>query len=310
MDPRVSVIIPTKDRPHYVAQAICSVLNQEFRDFEILVVDGTAEDHTEEVISKFTDQRIRYIPQEIDKGVSAARNLGITRSRGEFVAFLDDDDLWMPRMLEAQLCQFIRKPWIGAVCTSAFLVRKDGKSLGRWHPYLRGNIFPKILEKNYLGNCSGMMVRKNCFERAGLFDENLPAAEDWDMWIRLAKFYDFDYVDEPLLLYRIHGESISNDLNARLKAEKLLFEKFSPELRKIENAIIEGNWHYELGKLYCVCKAVRKGREEFAEAIEVNPRLVMCYLRLFASFFGIKAYDISRRVLESAFPIYLKSKIA
>jgi glycosyltransferase involved in cell wall biosynthesis len=310
MDPKVSVIVPTKNRAYYLSQAVRSILSQTFREYEILVIDGASVDNTRKVINEIIDPRINYVRQEEDRGVSAARNLGIVRSRGRFIAFLDDDDLWLPRMLEKQLELINRKASIGAVCTSEFILRDDGKLLGLWHPSVRGDVFPRILERNYLGNCSGMMVRKICFDRTGLFDENLTADEDWDMWIRLAKYYELDYTKEPMYIYRVHEKRITNDLRANLQAHRLLFEKLSAELKKSGNESAMAYWHYGFGKLYCKCRNMRKGREEFTRALNVNPRFITCYLRLLASFFGTKLYDTSGKILDAALPFSFKSSVA
>lgn len=304
LGPKVSVIIPTKNRAHYVSSAIRSVLNQTFRDFEIIAVDGASSDNTKEVIKGFTDQRINYIRQENDKGVSAARNLGIIHSRGEIIAFLDDDDLWMPGMLEKQLGFMNRRPGIGAVYTSHFGIDEGGKrfQLRLVDRSMRGDIFPKILERNYIGNCSGIMVRKTCFCTTGLFDENLLAAEDWDMWIRLAKHYEFDFTDEPLYLYRVHEKRLSARPFVRLRAESLLFEKLQPEFKKLEDTRAVAYWHYRIGKLYCRCGNMKKGREEFKMAVDINPHFVMCHLLLFASLLGTKMYRITRKLVKDALP--------
>lgn len=299
--PRVSVIIPTKNRAHYVSLAIQSVLNQTFRDFEILVVDGASADNTKEVISEFDDPRIHYIRQKNDRGVSAARNLGIIRSRGEFIAFLDDDDLWMPRTLEKQFGLLNRKPWIGAVTSSCFLIRKDGRLLGFWRPSMRGNIYPKILEGNRIGNCSGVMVRRSCFDAVGLFDENLRAGEDWDMWIRLAKKCEFDKIDEPMFLYRIHEKRLSRNPYLKLQAARLIFDKFLPDTNLSANRTEAlKRWHFRFGQLYLEYGDKRRAKEEFTKAINMDPYFLSSYLHLFLSFFGTKSYDISRKILESA----------
>jgi glycosyltransferase involved in cell wall biosynthesis len=310
MRPKVSVIIPTYNRTRLLYSAIKSVLNQTFEDFEVIVVDDASADSTRQVVGKFKDRRIRYIRHKENKGGSAARNTGIKGSKGKFIAFLDDDDMWMPSKLEKQVDLISKNLEIGAVYTGVYIINKSDKIIWCDFPLLKGNIFPIILKKNYVGSCSQVLVRKECFDRVGLFDESLSAGQDWDMWIRLAKHYQFDYVNETLVLYRVHEKRISTNPYAKLQAAKLLFEKFSAELKRSENTRAVGYWHYEFGKLYCECKNMRKGREEFTKAIEVNPRSVMCYLHLFASFFGLTIYNALRRLPQSLLPESFKSKIA
>ena len=313
MDPKVSVVIPTKNRAHYVSSAIQSVLDQTFGDFEIIVVDGASTDNTREVIAKFDDERVRYIREKKDRGVSASRNIGIRRSRGKFIAFLDDDDLWMPTKLEKQLNLINKNSDIGVVYTGCWEINISGARARTGYIFfpLRGNIFSDILKKNYIGNCSEMLVRKECFDRIGLFDEKLPASEDWDMWIRLSTHYQFDYVNEPLVLYRVHEKRISTNPYAKMQAAKLMFKKFSIYLNtSVNHRKILGYWHYQLGGIYCECGDIGKGRKEFMKAISKDPYFFIYYICLFASFFSLTIYNTLRRLLQSLLPASFKSKIA
>jgi len=310
MDPKISVIIPTKNRAHYVSSAVQSVLGQTFGDFEVLIVDGASTDNTREVVSKFHDERIRYIRERKDRGASASRNTGISQSRGKFIAFLDDDDLWVPSKLSKQLNLFDKNPCIGAVSAGAWIINENDETIGFRIPSLRGNIFPKILSKNHVGNCSMVLVRKECFEKSGLFDENLEASEDYDLWVRLTKHYEFDYVNEPLVLYRVHEKRISTNPYKALRAKKLLIKKHSKELTKLSNhRRILGSWQYRLGVLYCKCGDMGHGKKEFLKAIRNDPFSIRYYARLFASFFGLTLQDALDRLLKSSLPIFLQFQI-
>ena len=309
MRPKVSVIIPTYNRDNYLYSAIKSVLNQTFEDFEIIIVDDASTDNTRQVVDKFDDKRIRYIRHKENKGGSAARNTGIKRSKGKFIAFLDDDDMWMPSKLEKQLDLINKNLEIGAVYTRTCIINKSDKIIWFKSPSLRGNIFLDILKKNYVGSCSKVLVRKECFNRIGLFDENLPAGQDWDMWIRLAKHHQFDYVNEPLVLYRVHEKRISTNPFPKMQATKLMFKKFSKELNtSVNHKKILGYWHYRFGTIYCECGDIGKGRKEFMKAISKDPDSFIYYIRLFASFFGLTIYNALRRLLEPLLPASFKSK--
>lgn len=309
MDPRVSVIIPTKNRARYVSSAIQSVLDQTFGDFEIIIVDAASTDNTKEIVCKFDDERIHYIREERDRGVSASRNMGIKQSRGKFIAFLDDDDLWVSSKLEKQLNLLNENTLLGAVSTGALIINNNDKIIGFVMPSIRGYIFPEILKMNYVGNCSIVLVRKEALEKVGLFDENLNANEDFDLWIRLARHYQFDCVKEYLVLYRVHGKRISTNLCRILRAKKLLYKKYSKELMKFHNRKrILGFWHYSLGVLYCECGDMRQGKKEFLNAVMNDLIPIPYHIRLFASFFGSNVFRLSTRLVDSFAPKSLRNK--
>ncbi len=151
-----------------------------------------------------------------------------------------------------------------------------------------------------MGSCSKVFVKKECFDRIGVFDENLPAGQDWDMWIRLAKYYQFYYISEPLVLYRIHEKRISTNPCAKIRAAKLLHKKFSIELNASTNREkILARWHYQLGTIYSECGNIAKARKEFMKAVSKNPYSFIYLSRLFASIFGLKTYNALRGLLEA-----------
>lgn len=306
------MIIPTKNRAHFLDLAVRSVLNQTFEDFEILVVDAASLDSTREVMREFDDKRIRFIHEERDPGVSATRNIGISLSKGKFIAFLDDDDLWLPRKLERQLKPINGNPAVGGVYSGAWIIDENGKIMGPpWIPAEKLSDFPDMLKRNYVGNCSGVLVRKECFERVGLFDETLPAAEDYDMWVRLVRHYEFVCLDEPLFFYRVHKKRISTNPRAKLQAGKIIFKKISTDLQALDNhREIIGYWRYEFGKLYCECGDAKQGRKEFMKAILNNPHSAIYYVRFFTSLFGSQAYNTLCRPLGFVLPLYLQFELA
>lgn len=311
MNPKVSVILPTYNRASYLYSAIKSVLNQTFKDFEIIIVDDASTDNTKQIIDKFDDRRIYYIRHKENKGGSAARNTGIKRSKGEFIAFLDDDDLWMPNKLEKQLNFINNNHEISVVYTGAWVINKHGKITDIITPSLRGNIFPKLLKKNYIGSCSTVLIKKECINRVGLFDENLSASQDFDLWIRLAKHYYFDYINEPLFFYRVHEKRITTNPQKRLRAKKLLYTKHSEELdRLVDNTQarkILGFWHYVLGVLYCQCGEIGQGKKELIMAIRNDPSSIPYYARLLFAFSGSTIFDLTTTILNSYIPNSIKN---
>jgi len=289
MDPKVSVIIPTYNRARSVSSAIQSVLDQTFEDFEIIVVDDGSTDNTKEVIKSFKDKKIHYLRHIKNKGSQAARNTGIKHSKGKFIAFLDDDDMWLPQKLERQLTIIEDKPDIGVIYTG-FVFISDGKVYYVYTPSLRGNIYYDVLKKTVAAT-STVLLRRECFNKVGFFDEHLPRYEDWDLWIRLAKHFKFDFIKEPLVLCRFHEGFYFLPCNAviQLEGRKLMFKKYSIELDSFKK--IKGLWHCRIGSSCCRCGKMDEAKKEFIEAIENDPHSIIYYVLLLSSFLGSTIYS-------------------
>jgi O-antigen biosynthesis protein len=230
--PLVSVVVPTYNRATLVCRAVRSVLAQTFPDYEVLVVDDGSTDETEEAVRSIPDPRVHYLRQSRNRGVSAARNRGIRAARGEFIAFLDSDDEWLPEKLERQVRVLQEAPEeVGLVYSGVRSV--DGSGSGwTFRPRHRGDVYGEILEANPIHSGSSVMVRRNVVRTAGFFDEGIPAIEDFDYWIRIARFYRFEAVDEPLVRYHdvdgLDRKSLSTEDN--LAAREWLFRKHRREM--------------------------------------------------------------------------------
>jgi glycosyltransferase involved in cell wall biosynthesis len=210
MDSLISVIIPTYNYAKYLPQAIESVLNQTLKNFEIIVVDDGSTDNTKDVLKPYRSS-IRYIYQQ-NKGLPSAKNTGIKASHGEFIAFLDSDDLWLPEKLELQKRFYNEHPSVGMVICNGFLFDETG-IIRTFFPVDSINPIPKDLHTSlFLQNIIPVLTTltsKNCFDKIGLHDETLTSAEDLDLWIRLTRYFTVGYVPEPLVKYRKHPEAMS-----------------------------------------------------------------------------------------------------
>jgi glycosyltransferase involved in cell wall biosynthesis len=207
--PRVSVVMAAYNYGQYIAQAIQSVIDQTFTDWELIVVDDGSTDDTCEVVQQFlSDSRIHYHRQE-NRGQPQAKNEGIKLSRGSLVAFLDADDAWLPTKLEKQIILFRQDPNLGVAYTSLYFMDPTGMIMFREkREMVRGDVLQKTLIRNVSPFCSSI-VRREVFDDVGLFDESIPLAIDYELWLRVALKYCFDYVDEPLLLYRTGHANLS-----------------------------------------------------------------------------------------------------
>ncbi|MGC8493209.1 MAG: glycosyltransferase [Syntrophobacteraceae bacterium] len=206
----ISVIIPTYNRANFVCEAVRSVCDQRGvrEPVEIIVVDDGSTDETREALAKETG-RIRYVRCD-HSGVSAARNLGISLSRGEWIAFLDSDDLWLPGKLCEQMKFFGAHPEI-LLCQTEEIWMRSGKRINprKYHKKPSGNCFPLLLER-CLVSPSAVVVHRSLFDLAGLFDESLPACEDYDLWLRIGCRVPIGLVERPLIIKRGgHADQLS-----------------------------------------------------------------------------------------------------
>ncbi len=222
---KVTIIIPTYNRASFLEKAIESVLNQTFTDFELIVVDDGSTDKTAETVNSY--EGVNYIFQE-NKGVSAARNTGIRAGKGEFIAFLDSDDSWKPEKLEKQLQFHNQNPDYLISQTEEIWIRN-----GKWanpkkiHRKYHGWIFEKCLPLCIVSP-SAVMMKRGLFDKVGLFDESLPACEDYDLWLRISAFYPVALIEEKLIVKQGgHADQLSSTISNldkyRIKAiEKIL----------------------------------------------------------------------------------------
>lgn len=225
----VSVIIPTRNRANMVREAVDSVLAQKGAPFELIVVDDGSEDETLSLLAAYGDA-VRILRRERPGGVSAARNAGIMAARGEWIAFLDSDDLWLPGKLRAQLDYFQDQPDMRLCQTDEIWIHKGRhRNPKRYHAKPSGWCFEHLLER-CLVSPSAVMMHRTVFDDVGLFDETLPACEDYDMWLRIGYRYPIGLVPKPLVIKRGgHGDQLSATVPAldrfRLRALAKLLEK-------------------------------------------------------------------------------------
>jgi glycosyltransferase involved in cell wall biosynthesis len=228
---RVSVIIPTYNRAALAREAVASVLAQSFRDFEVVVVDDGSSDHTVEALAPYAAQ-VRLRRRENRGGVSAARNTGIAAARGEWLAFLDSDDLWLPEKLARQMAYLAEHPERQICQTEETWVRRGVRvNQPRTHRKIGGRLFFPSLERCMVSP-SAVLLYRRLIELHGGFDEDLPAAEDYEMWLRLSWRYEIGLVSEPLVIKRGgHADQLSGQWGIdRYRIRALLKLLQDPEL--------------------------------------------------------------------------------
>ncbi len=205
--PAVSVVVPTYDRMGMLAEALASVASQTFRDFEVIVVDDGSKDATFQLVR--SNPQVRYLALA-HCGVAAARNAGIDAAKGDWIAFLDSDDLWLPHKLSAQM-SFLRTSSDLSVCQTEEIWVRDGRRINprRYHRKPSGRILKPSLRR-CLVSPSAVVLERPVFRVVGLFDTSLPVCEDYDLWLRVAANFAVGLVPEPLVIKRGgHADQLS-----------------------------------------------------------------------------------------------------
>lgn len=260
VSPIVSVIITTYNRPDLLPRAINSVLNQTFDNLECIVVDDCSPgSETKTLVQSVDDERLRYIRHDKNRGVSAARNTGIERSQGEYIAFLDDDDEWLPTKIQKQISVFddLSDSYAIVYCWMDYYSDNQDEIIEKYRPKLEGNIFPKTLDGQPIGSTSTLVVRKDIAEEFDGFDESLPRGVDGDFIRRVSQEYKVDYVPEALVRYYIeHGHKrITRDdaegIRNRINGLQTKLTKFDAALDSYpaRAANIYGDLAFQYGRL-------------------------------------------------------------
>ncbi len=308
--PKVTVVIPAYNAMAYLPQTLDSVLKQTFSDFEVLIINDGSTDNIMQWASEITDSRIKLISQ-LNQGVSVARNTGIENAQGEYIVFLDADDLWEPTKLEKQVCCLDNKPEVGLVYTWTLLVDENGKPTGvRYNSELEGDVWQQILVGDIVCSGSSAMVRRSCFEVVGVFDPDLSSAADFDMWTRIAAHYPFTVIKEYLLYYRQSSTSMSKNHLKMMQDLRITFEKrfqsVPLELLYLRNVAYAGMYRtlawksmydgqYEEANAYCKQAILHFPRIRYTKIV-VQLQLAIVLTRWFGSNAYLKLKNLSRKL--------------
>jgi len=227
--PLISCIIPTFNRADKIARAATSVLRQTWSNLELIIVDDQSTDNTREVVQSLAEKepRIIYLLNP-EKGANRARNYAISRAEGEFFAFLDDDDQWLPAKLEKQMDCFQKHPDAGLVFTA--FKRYAANRITRRHPSrlsrIRSNkITDRLLKQNFI-TTSVMLVKKDIFQQVGLFDPNQKSFQDWEFLIRISLKFPIVYLNKTLIRQYESNDSITLDKKGRIISSIIILKRF------------------------------------------------------------------------------------
>lgn len=247
----ISIIVPVFEQPELLEEALESIHQQTIDGYEVIVVDDASQTDFRPIIEEY--DRARLITHDENRGAAAARNTGIEAAKGDLVAFLDADDIWMPEKLEMQLTVFEQAVEnIGLVYTGFVQYELDGSKWKRY-PEARGDIYLKEIERDRVHPTSTVIVRKDVLDVVGGFDTDLPSRQDYDLWIRITEHYTVDYVDEILVDKREQPDSISKDFESRIEGDLAVFEKVkdrAADFGFITRSRIYSYHHHVIGRDY------------------------------------------------------------
>ena len=272
----VSVIIPTyKRRTGMVERAVKSVLNQSYQKLEIIIVDDSPADFEfrdaiKNMLDRLNDDRVSYIRHVNNMGACAARNTGIEAAKGTYLAFLDDDDEWLPEKLEKQIKK-IKIDKIGLVYCKQIVINDTlmEKKINNRKCY-SGMVFDKLIMDNFIGSTSFVLVKKECFQNVGMFNTKMESAQDGEMWLRIAKTYQVDYVDEPLVIYHVHGEErITTNAYKKIQGLEALNNIYAEYLEKHKE--VKAIRLIKIVPYYIEVKKVKKAWNIYCQAVRLAP---------------------------------------
>ena len=273
----VSVIIPTYNRANLLPRSIESVLNQTYKNIELIIVDDKSTDNSLSIIKKYLkkDGRVKLIQHNKNYGGSIARNTGIKNSKGKYIAFQDSDDEWLPNKLELQIQELLENKKIDVVSCGVIYHNQDSKIVGQFIPSKKGNnLFEKMIVKEIVPGTQSVLIKKSCLEKVGGFDVT-PANQDYILYIKLAKEkYFFSFIDKPLVNVYLQKKSITSNLEGRITGRFNIINKIKKYKLDEELSNISISSHLFRIGIYYLLKEDRKNTlKSFKESFYLNKNL-------------------------------------
>ncbi len=298
LKPVLSIIIPTYNSEKYIERTLLSVFNQTYNRYEVIVSDDGSNDKTitivREIFDRYKDKNTRLLINE-HRGPSTARNKGIESAKNEWIAFLDSDDLWLPQKLQRVAGFIVKNPEVNLICHNEIWKRDAGDILFDYANNFDRKIHPflSLYRRNTL-SASATVIKKGLLERAGLFDPEMPSAQDYDLWLRIAMLSELrlEYISETLSYYFTTEGNISSDIEKRLECLLRINKKYNSKLEEIskhpfiERLRYEGIWYAWAGWQLLRKKYFKKGIIYFIIGIIKWP---FRYNRILKSLKSIKA---------------------
>ena len=289
---KVSVVMPAYNVSTFIADAIESVLAQTFTDFELIIVDDGSTDDTVLICNRYDDQRVRLVSQK-NRGLAGARNTGIRAANGEYVAFLDADDLWRPDKLQAHVAHLDANPLVGVSYSASQFMDESGEPLPLYQtPKLSDVRTEDVLCRNPVGNGSAPVIRRSALQgieslddrygqpEAVYFDPDFKQSEDIECWVRIAArtAWRFEGIDKPLTLYRLNSGGLSASVNRQLASWEAFFDKacgYAPSLMQEWGDLARAYQYRYLARRAIWSKEPATARQLFTGALRSDWRIAI-----------------------------------
>ncbi|MES1022802.1 glycosyltransferase family A protein [Gloeocapsa sp. BRSZ] len=305
--PKVTVIVPAYNAEQTIVAAIASVQQQTFRDWEVIVIDDGSCDRTCELLSRIQEPRMQ-VHRYTNAGVSVARNRGIAHAQGEYLAFLDADDLWSADKLECQVAALEQHPDAGVAYSWTYFMNESATMIHAAPPvWFTGNVYAPLLVRNFLYSGSNALVRRDALELVGGFDATLTHGEDWQLFVRLAQVVEFVVVPKPQVFYRQSPTSASAQvalMEVRLLAViDRVFAAVPSHFQSLKNENLANLYQYLAGlHLTQVTSAedIKQIGQKLQLAVRLHPKILLSRTtqRYFAKYFLLQLFspDIAKKI--------------
>ncbi len=291
--PKVSIIIPTYNSSLFIKRTIESVIDQTFKDWELLIADDCSTDETFKIVEEIAKEnnKIKIFKTPKNSGGPAlSKNIAMEKAQGEYIAFLDHDDEWLPEKLEKQIEYFKenKDKKIGLVSCGANLINEKGICFSQYNPNKVKYSFPDILLRNPIYSNSSVMIKREVIDLVGGRDTDMKYSEDWDMWIRIAKAgYDLCFVNQILFNYHFHSNNVTKakkDKLIKVRDAEYVFYKHN-DLYEKYNYLHVG--HFRLGVMYFMGREYKKSRKCYKESLRIKHLFIPSMVGYVLSLFGI-----------------------
>ena len=281
--PCISAIVPAYNAERTIKETINSVQNQTFYDLEIIVIDDGSTDRTLEILASISDDRLKIFSYE-NSGVCVARNRGISHASGEFIAFVDADDLWEADKLEAQSIALKQDPTADiAYSWTYFFYEQTGEKVPGHPAYFEGDVYPDLLQQNFIANGSNILARRKAIDRVGGFDPTFPHCADWDYYLRLAACCKFALVRKHQIVYRQSTTSMTSTKLEEIERQCLsmltkAYQSAPAEYQYLKNHSL--CWIYE----YCTQQylqystdvtGIQTASQKLWQAVQIRPQILL-----------------------------------